>query len=118
MNKATRLVGLILIVGLCGARGLAQQGGIRISGASWNGQAMPGQLVQVFVDGVRVHAMPPPPLDDFEVFVSQDGVTRPARVREVGVVMMSKPADESPSTAKKAPAEAVSDDLLQRTLLT
>jgi hypothetical protein len=122
MNKATRLVGLILIVGLCGALALAQQSGIRINGASWNGQATPGQLVQVFVDGVRVRAMPPPPLDDFEVFVSQDGVTRPARVREVGVVVLPKPADESPSTSKKAPAgapaAAESDDLLQRTLLT
>lgn len=118
MSKTARLIALVLLAGLCNTPGLAQQGDIHLVGASSNKQAMPGQLVQVYVEGVRLRPMPPPPLDQFEVFVTQDDVTRTARVREVGVVSTSKPAADSPATDNVTPATDPMASATLRTVLT
>ena len=98
MRNGIKLVGAALLSGLLPSMLFAQESGVRIvgtvniPGGPQSAQAAPGQIVDLIVAGVKLRLMPPVPTERFEVFVSQDGVTRPAPVRIVSATMADFPA--------------------------
>jgi hypothetical protein len=68
----------------------AQKNEIQIEKVTAGAGAVPGQLVHAFVSGVSDREMPPLPINRFAVSVTQNGVTRQAKVRSVGFAMLSQ----------------------------
>src|SRR5438128_8417624 len=59
----------------------AQKREIKIEGVSSGQGAVPGEMVDAFLAGFSEQLGPPLPLERFDVVVTQDGVTRHAKVR-------------------------------------
>ena len=98
------LTGLALVLSHAG---FAQTGNLRIEGPSSAEGAVPGQMIEVFVAGISAQLGPPIPLDRFKVLVTQDGVTREAKVRSAALGLMN------PQVPLKRPS-ATSEKIITR----
>jgi hypothetical protein len=101
--KTLTIAGLALVLS---QGGFAQQGELKIDGSSAGEGAVPGQMIEVFVAGISSQMGPPIPLDRFQVLVTQDGVTRQAKVRSAALGLMNPRVQlRSPSS----PGEKIPD---------
>jgi hypothetical protein len=101
--RTLTLAGLALAVSQVG---FAQKGELTIDGSSVVEGAVPGQMLDVFVRGIIWQPGPPIPFDRFQVLVTQDGVTRHAKVRSAAFGLMNPRVQlKSPSS----PAEKIPD---------
>ena len=95
MKTAEKRIGLFIFFCLAASSpALAQKADIRIVRAASGDRATPGQLVQLFVDGLRTRTMPAP-VEQFEVVVTQDEKALQAQVRMVSEVFVRTAADGS-----------------------
>ncbi|MEW6129707.1 MAG: hypothetical protein AB1757_21895 [Acidobacteriota bacterium] len=81
---------------------LAQKSEIRIVKKVTSAEAFPGQLLQLYVDGISSNPMTLIPSERFQVVVTQEGVSYQAKVRSAAATMLNmKVLQQRNSSAEK-----------------
>jgi hypothetical protein len=103
--KLAALASLFIL--LCVPNCLAQSGApMRISSVFPYDRVVPGQIIELRLEGFGEQLLAPPPGDVLRVFVTQDGATKTARVRTAmpGMVRETPPGSDTPGELKAVQA--------------
>lgn len=107
IQRTTSLSGLsVALLSLLSCIAVAQDRQIRIEGAFSSNGVVPGQMVEVYVSGIPSQLGPPIPLDRFQVFVTQGGVNRQAKVCSASLGLVNS---QALSTTLPSRTENISD---------
>src|SRR5690242_8248365 len=103
MKVVIRIISLALFSCLLSSPVPAQKDEIRILRTASGDQAVPGQLVLLFIEGISLGKAPLAPLERFQVLVTQSGQTQPAPVRMATEAFLPKQAADSPPPPAHVP---------------